>query len=76
MSQYVDFDALWKVLVAALLAGAGLVAVYALGLVGLAAARNEDGRSAARPAGVVVAVVCFALVLAGAFMGLYVMLAK
>ncbi|ETK35687.1 hypothetical protein [Microbispora sp. ATCC PTA-5024] len=75
MSQYIDVDALWKVLVAGLVAGAGLVAVYALGLVGLAAARTQDG-TAARPAGVVVAVVCFALVLAGALLGLYVMLAK
>ncbi|WP_182874878.1 hypothetical protein [Microbispora sp. H10670] len=82
MSQYIDFAVLWKVLLAGLLGGAGLVAVYALGLAALAAGRVYDapdrgsGTSAARAAGTVVAVACFGLVLAGALLGLYVMLTK
>ncbi|RCG32311.1 hypothetical protein DQ384_07380 [Sphaerisporangium album] len=67
MSEYVDLDALWKVLVAALLGGAGLVAVYSLALVGL-----SNGRAAGR----VVAGLCFLLVAVGIVLGLYVMLAK
>lgn len=77
MSQYIDVDVLWKVLVAGLLGGAGLVAVYALGIAALAAGREDGGRTpAARAAGTSVAVACFALVLAGAVLGLYVMLTK
>ncbi|GII87410.1 hypothetical protein Ssi03_54000 [Sphaerisporangium siamense] len=67
MTEYIDLDALWKVLVAALLAGAGLVAVYSLALVGLA-----NGRAAGR----VAAGLCFLVVAAGLVLGLYVMLAK
>ncbi|MBP2702864.1 hypothetical protein JOL79_03485 [Microbispora sp. RL4-1S] len=73
MSPYIDLDALWKVLVAGLVAGAGLVAVYALGLAVLAAARTGPS---AHPGGIAIAVVCFGAVLAGAGLGLYVMLAK
>ncbi|GAA5038375.1 UDP-N-acetylmuramyl pentapeptide phosphotransferase/UDP-N-acetylglucosamine-1-phosphate transferase [Thermocatellispora tengchongensis] len=67
----IDFDALWKVLVAGLAAGAGLVAVYALGLVALAARAAPGPRHAATA----LAVACFAIVGAGAACGLYVILA-
>ncbi|MEZ0076883.1 hypothetical protein [Planotetraspora sp. GP83] len=76
MSQFIDVESLWKVLVAGLLGGAGLAAVYALGLAGLSAYTAEDTNSGARPAGLAVAVGCLLIVLAGAGLGIYVMLAK
>jgi hypothetical protein len=72
----IDVDALWKVLLAGLVGGAGLVALYALGLVGMAAFTAGDrvfrGRSLA---GLALAVTCFAVVLAGVALALYVLLA-
>jgi hypothetical protein len=67
MNDYLDLDALWKVLVAALVAGAGLAAVFSLALVGL---------STGNAAGRVGAGVCFLAVAAGVVLGLSVMLAK
>ncbi|MCT9933947.1 hypothetical protein N5079_27420 [Planotetraspora sp. A-T 1434] len=69
MSHFVDVDALWKVLVAGLLGGAGLAAVYALGLVGLSAYTAEDTGSAARPVGLAVAAACLLIVLVGPVSG-------
>ncbi|MGC5015862.1 hypothetical protein ACLQ2R_34300 [Streptosporangium sp. DT93] len=66
MNAYIDLDALWKVLLASLLAGAGLVAVFSLALVGL---------STGRPAGRAGAGLCLLVVAAGVALGLYVMLA-
>jgi hypothetical protein len=67
MNSYIDLDALWKVLVASLLAGAGLAAVFSLSLVGL---------SSGRPVGRAGAALCLLVVAAGIVLGLYVMLAK
>ncbi|MGS2646223.1 hypothetical protein [Streptosporangium sp. LJ11] len=67
MNDYIDLDALWRVLLASLLAGAGLVAVFSLALVGL---------SSGRTAGRVGAGLCFLVVAAGIALGLYVMLAR
>ncbi|MEU4408804.1 hypothetical protein AB0F88_30170 [Streptosporangium sp. NPDC023963] len=67
MNGYVDLDALWRVLLASLLAGAGLVAVFSLALVGL-----SSGRAAGRAG----AGLCFLVVAAGVVLGLYVMLAE
>ncbi|MFC4591587.1 hypothetical protein [Sphaerisporangium corydalis] len=67
MNDYIDLDALWRVMVASLVAGAGLAAVFSLALVGL---------SSGRPAGKVGAAACFLVVAAGIVLGLYVMLAK
>jgi hypothetical protein len=66
MNAYVDLDALWKVLVASLLAGAGLAAAFSLSLVGL-----SSGRTAGRAG----AALCLLVVAAGIVLGLYVMLA-
>ena len=65
MNDYLD--ALWKVLVAALVAGAGLAAVFSLALVGL---------SSGQTAGRVAAGVCFLIVAGGVVLGIHVMLAK
>ncbi|SEG95828.1 hypothetical protein SAMN05444920_109174 [Nonomuraea solani] len=67
MSDILDLDALWKVLVAAVVAGAGLAAVFSLALVGL-----SSGRAAGRAG----AGLCFLVVACGIVLGLYVMLAK
>jgi hypothetical protein len=67
MNAYIDLDALWKVLVASLLAGAGLAAVFSLSLVGL-----SSGHTAGRTG----AALCLLIVAAGIALGLYVMLAK
>lgn len=75
MNAYIDFDALWRVLVAAFIGGAGLVAVFSLGLVGLASAQSS-GDGTGRPLGWVVAVVSFLVVAAGVVLGISVMLNK
>lgn len=75
-----DVASLGKVLVASLLAGGGLVAVFALGLVGVSAYVGETaggpGGTVRKPLGLLVAVVCFAVVVLGVAYGLYVMLDK
>ncbi|MEV0623753.1 hypothetical protein AB0I81_61280 [Nonomuraea sp. NPDC050404] len=66
MSDIIDLDSLWKVLVTAVVAGAGLAAVFSLALVGLAGG-HVPGRIGAG--------FCFLLVACGIVLGLYVMLA-
>jgi hypothetical protein len=70
MDKYIDASALGQVLLASIVGGIGLVALFALGLRGLSAAQ-ENGRSV----GYVVAGGSFAVVLAGIGFGLYVLLA-
>jgi hypothetical protein len=65
----------WKVLVYSLLLGAGLPIVYALGVRSLALApggKSSDGggTTSRSTLGVVLATICFALVLAGVALGL------
>ncbi|MCU7821034.1 hypothetical protein [Kitasatospora sp. DSM 101779] len=68
MNSWINLDALWKIMVVGLLAGAGLPALFAVGVRALnPPARTGDdlaGRPAAGPLGYVVAGVCFAVVLA------------
>jgi hypothetical protein len=70
MDKYIDAAALGQVLLAAVIGGVGLVALFALGLRGLAAAQDDH-----RPAGYVVAGGSFFVVLAGIALGLYAILA-
>ena len=65
----------WKVLLYSLVLGAGLPVVYALGVRALAigphGGSSEAGREANRhPLGLVLATICFAVVLAGIALGL------
>ncbi|MFF4990990.1 hypothetical protein ACFY19_27665 [Streptosporangium saharense] len=76
MNAYLDLDALWRVLVAALAGGAGLVAVFSVALAGLAAARPASEGGGGRPLGWVVAALGFLVVAAGVVLGIWVMLAK
>jgi len=70
MDKYIDASALGQVLLASIIGGVGLVALFALGLRGLSAAQ-EGGRSS----GYVVAGGSFAVVLGGIVLGLYAILA-
>jgi hypothetical protein len=70
MDKYIDAAALGQVLLASVVGGVGLVALFALGLRGLSAAQ-EHGRNS----GYVVASGSFAIVLAGIALGLYALLA-
>ncbi|MFC6085929.1 hypothetical protein [Sphaerisporangium aureirubrum] len=76
MSDYIDVASLWKVLAVGLLGGAGLVAVFALGLVGLSAYADRPPGARARVPGLVLACGCFLAVAGGAAAGLVAMLAK
>ena len=81
MSDYVDLPALGQVLLASLLAGAGLVAVFSLGLVGLSRHVGQVGspdgtpRRSGSPAGLALAVACFAVVVGGVLLGLWTVVA-
>jgi hypothetical protein len=71
MDKYVDASALGQVLLASVVGGVGLVALFALGLRGLSAAQ-EEGKSS----GYVVAGGSFAIVVAGIALGLFALLAS
>jgi hypothetical protein len=79
---YVDWTALWKIVVIGLLAGSGLTAVYSIGVVFVswaeAAGRGDSSGRASRahPLAWVGAVFCLCVVLAGVGYGIDTMLAK
>jgi hypothetical protein len=80
-SSYVDWTSMWKILLISIGAGAGLVTVYALGLFALSASgylRSDDEPVAARHnvAALAAAVLCLAIVAAGAVYGIHVIFAK
>lgn len=68
MDSWINLNALWKIVVVGLLAGAGLPALFAVGVRVLnppAGEGDRPGRApSARPLHVAVAVLCFAVVLA------------
>jgi hypothetical protein len=75
---WINWTALGKIVVVGLIAGAGLPALFAVGLVALD--RRPGGAEAApddakvyggNPIGLVIAAVCFAVVLAGIGWGIY-----
>jgi hypothetical protein len=78
-SSYVDWSSLWQILVAGLLGGAGLVAVYSFGLVfvnsagGLRTGQPMRGR---RLLELIAAAICFLIVIGGIAYGISVMLTK
>ena len=64
-------DGAWRVLLAGLVLGAGLPAVFALGVRAMAYGTGGAGGSAApRPIGKVLAYACFALVVSAALLGI------
>lgn len=83
MSSWINFSALWQIIVVGLLAGAGLPALFAVGLVALnrpgprAAAIGPDSDQvyAGNTVGLATAVICFAIVLAAIGYGIYLIVA-
>jgi hypothetical protein len=78
MSSWVNFAALWKILVFGLLAGAGLPALFAVGILALSkggrtqtAGADSDVVVGGSRAGMAVAAVCFLIVLASIAWGIY-----
>ncbi len=77
MSSYIDVSALWHVALYGLLFGGGVVACFALAVVGssrVAVARERGGTSAIAPAAL--AAVSLAAVAAAVAFGLHIMLSK
>jgi len=78
MSEWVNLQALWQILVAGLICGAGLPAIFVLGLRALAmpasgpaAAEDSDRVVGGSRVGVVLAGLCFAVVAVGIAWGIY-----
>jgi len=78
MNSWINFSALWKILVFGLIAGAGLPSLFAIGMVSLArgpktqtAGADSDAVVGGSPVGTVVAAVCFLIVLAAIGWGIY-----
>lgn len=67
----------WKVLAVSLVLGAGIPALFAVGVRGIAVGNGEmtDG-SAAKPMGKIVAALCFLVVLAAVALGLTVIISS
>ncbi len=77
-SQYVDWSAMGEILAIGLLAGAGLVGVFSIGLVFLSHSGFEAGTDTVRrnPFVLAASVICFLIVVGGVAYGIDVMLAK
>jgi hypothetical protein len=77
MNSWIDLHALWEIVVIGLLAGAGLPALFALGLRALglreqpATATEPDHLVGGRPLGIAAGSVCFAVVLGCIGWGIY-----
>jgi hypothetical protein len=81
VTSYIDVSALVKILLIAIVAGAGLTAVFSIGVEGLSrggfSPDNEDGTTSARHTpSLLLAGVCFLIVLAGIGYGISVALTK
>jgi hypothetical protein len=81
-NSWVDLHALWKIIVVGLICGAGLPALFAIGLRALSIPRSGQPATAGQdriiggnPAGMAAATVCFAVVLAAIGWGLYIIVA-
>ncbi len=89
MNSWVNLDALWQIVVLGLVAGAGLPALFAVGLrvlsmpgrrvqpagAGSGQLADSDHVYGGNPAGIAVATVCFAIVLAAIGYGIYLIVA-
>jgi hypothetical protein len=79
--SWINLSAIWKIVGLGLLAGAGLPAIFALGLLSLskggrtrtagAGGADSDVVVGGNPVGIVVAAFCFLIVLAAIAWGLY-----
>lgn len=79
MTQWINLQALWKILVVGLIAGAGLPALFAVGLRAISLRRAGEGPLPEEsdhvlgdnPAGIAAGVACFAVVLVAIAWGIY-----
>jgi hypothetical protein len=76
--SWIDLSALWKIVVYGLIAGAGLPALFAVGLYSLSrgpktqtAGADSDVVVGGNPLGIVIAAVCFLVILAAIGWGIY-----
>lgn len=80
MNDWINLDALWKIVVLGLVCGAGLPALFAIGLRAISlpgsgkariAPAESDAVIGDNPAGIAAGVLCFAVVLAAVAWGIY-----
>lgn len=76
MNSWINLHALWQIVVVGLIAGAGLPALFAVGLRALSLPGSDgkartDGAVGGSVLGIIVAGLCFAVVLAGVGWGIY-----
>lgn len=78
MNNWINLSALWRIIVVGVLAGAGLPALFAVGIRALAAGSDaaavgtdEDRVVGGSRAGMAIAGLCFAVVLAAIGYGIY-----
>jgi hypothetical protein len=82
MTGWINLRAIWEILVVGLLAGAGLPAIFAVGLRALSmpgkgyVTTKEDELVGGSPAWIALAAVCFAIVLAAIGYGIYIIVAS
>jgi hypothetical protein len=81
MSQWIDYKAIWQIVVVGLLAGAGLPALFAvgmraLGLPGKGHPAESDELFGGNPGEIAVATLCFAVILAAVGYGIYIIVAS
>ena len=78
--SWINYSAIWKIVVFGLIAGAGLPAIFAIGLTALArgprtqtagADADSDALVGGSVAGMVIAAICFLVVLAAIGWGIY-----
>jgi len=81
-NSWVDLHALWKIVVVGMICGAGLPALFAIGLRALSLPRSgqpagptDDRIIGGNPVGLAAATVCFAVVLAAIGWGIYIIVA-
>ena len=83
MNDWINLTALWQIVVLGILAGAGLPALFAIGLKALATPGSRVQTAGAdsghvyggNPAGLAIAAVCFLIVLAAVGWGIYAIVA-
>ncbi len=76
--SWIDLSAIWKIVVYGMIAGAGLSALFAVGLFALSrgsktqtAGADSDVVVGGNPLGMVIAAVCFLVILAAIGWGIY-----
>lgn len=79
MNSWIDLRAVWEIVVVGLLCGAGLPALFAIGMRALGShkkgqliAAGSDDLVGGNPAGIAFAVLCFAIILAAVGFAIYI----